>query len=456
MEKISFGKIVKSLGLDINLNLDIDITEVSTDTRDIKKNSLFIALKGEHFDGSNYIDEAFKKGAVCCITENDKSYDSDGIVIVVEDTVKALQDISLLYRQQFNVNVIAITGSVGKTSTKEMVYTVLNNFSNTLKTIGNLNNHIGTPKTLLQLDKSHKNAVIEMGMDNFFQIEDLSNCVKPFIGVITNIGTSHIENLKSKDGIFKAKSEITSGLSDNGYLILNGDDTILMDNIDTFKHKVITYGIKNKNANIIAKDIEYKGLQTNFTITYLGKDYSCTIPCVGEHNVSNALVGVICGVLLGEDIKECCNSLKYYKNTGMRQNIVNKNGVIVIEDCYNASVDSMKASLSLFDIIKGTGKKIAILGDMLENGDSSKAFHKEIGEDIKKHNIDVLLTYGEFSKDINSNCSLNENYHFYDKDALSDTLKEIVNVGDILLFKASRGMKLEEVIFNLYDFLDKK
>jgi len=454
MSKIAFSKIAKALG--ININIDIEITNISTDTRNIEKGSLFIALKGDNFDGANYIDEAFKKGAIACITENDKDYDSDGIVIVVEDTVRALQNIASIYRQQFDVSVIAITGSVGKTSTKEMVYAVLNGFSKTLKTVGNLNNHIGVPQTLFNLDNSYKNAVIEMGMSNFFEIEEISNCAMPNIAIITNIGTSHIEVLKTQEGIFKAKSEIVSGLNENGFLLLNADDTILMNHINEFSPKVLTYGIFNKNADIKAIDICYNGLETTFKVEYLNGVYSCTIPCIGEHNVLNALSGILTGAILGYEIKECCKNAYNFKNTGMRQNIVVNNGVTVIEDCYNASVDSMKASLNVLDIIKANGRKIAVLGDMLENGESSESFHKIVGASVNEHNVDILFTYGNFSKDIKTASDVKQSRHFDSKDELINEVRNIVKNGDVVLFKASRGMKLEEVIFSLYDYLDNK
>lgn len=454
MEKIAFSKIANALG--VSIDLDIEITDISTDTRTIKKNSLFIALKGDNFDGADYIDDAFSLGASVCITQKDIKYNGKGVLIVVENTIKALQDIAFLYRKQFDVNTVAITGSVGKTSTKEMVFAVLNGFDKTLKTQGNLNNEIGVPKTLLQLESDHKNAVIEMGMSNLFEIEELSYCAEPNIAIITNIGNSHIENLKTQDGIFKAKSEIVSGLKQNGFLILNGDDEILMNNKNVFKHKVFTYGIKNKDCDIVAFDIKYDNENSYFKVIYLNKTYNCTIKCIGEHNVLNALAGILVGVLSKYNIEKCCEYIKNFKNTGMRQNVVKKSGVTIIEDCYNASVDSMKASINVLDIISTSGKKIAVLGDMLENGVNTEQYHAEVGKSIKNSNIDILFTYGNYAENIKKFSSLKNSTHFYSKNDLLNKLKNVLLENDVILFKASRGMKLEDIIFDLYKFLDEK
>ncbi|MGL5972778.1 MAG: UDP-N-acetylmuramoyl-tripeptide--D-alanyl-D-alanine ligase [Oscillospiraceae bacterium] len=450
MEKIGFSKISKALDLDINF--DIDINSVSTDTRVINKGSLFIALKGYNFDGADYIEEAFLKGASVCITEKDVSSDN-GIVIVVEDAVLALQKIASIYRQQFDINVIGITGSIGKTSTKEMVYAVLSGFEKTLKTKSNLNNEIGTPQTVLRIENQHKNAVIEMGMSNFFEIDALSKCILPDIGIITNIGVSHIENLKSQEGIFKAKSEIVSGLKESGILILNGDDDILFNNKNVFRHKKLLYGIDNKNVDAFATNIVYGNDKTSFIINYEGSKYNAIIPCLGKHNVLNSLAAFLVSAYLGYNREQSCENFCNFKNTGMRQNIVKRNDLTIIEDCYNAGPDSMRSALETLKILNNKGKKIAVLGDMLELGENSRYYHQLVGEYIGLYNIDILITFGEMSLNMHDKNDVKLKRHFYDKDDIVLFLKDVIKFDDALLFKASRGLKFEDIINKFYNLL---
>ena len=448
MESINLKDIAKVL--DCTIVNDEKVTSISTDTREITQGSLFIAIKGENFDGHKFVEEAFKKGAVACVVEEKQNH--NGEQLIVQNSITAYGEIAKLYRDKFKIKVVGLTGSIGKTSTKEMVYSVLNPQEKTLKTEQNYNNEIGTPKTLLGIDSSFKNAVIEMGMSGFSEIEYLTKMVQPDIGIITNIGVSHIEALGSKEGILKAKFEITEGIKENGILILCGDDNMLWNEKDNIKIKTLTYGVRNKKATAYAENIVYNENSTEFVICYENNKYNAEIPILGEHNVLNAVCAFLVGSVLGYDEKNCAKNLSTFKTSGMRQNIVEHSGCKVIEDCYNASPDSMKSSLNLLNLVEKKNKKIAVLGDMLELGEFSQQMHTEVGEFVASGDVDCLLTFGENSKFISDKAKelKVESYHFTDKEQLLEKLLQITKTGDVILFKASRGMKLEDVIQGFY------
>ncbi len=412
---------------------------------------MFIAIRGERFDGHDYVAKAFEKGAVAAITEKQiENYPC----IIVNDTRKAFLDLARYYRSLFNIILVGVTGSVGKTTTKEMIALVLSEKYNTLKTEGNLNNEIGLPKTLLGINKSHKAAVIEMGMSDFGEIERLSNTAIPTISVITNIGFSHIENLKTQEGILKAKLEILSGMSPDAPLVVNADDRLLSTVKDSLNRRVLTYGIENKTADYYAKNIYEENNGTIFTVKYQDRDVEVSLPCIGRHNVLNALSAFCIGINSGISEEEIINALKKYKPDELRQNIVKKGEQTVIIDCYNASPDSMKASLSVLLQVKAenNGRKVAVLGDMLELGEMSRQLHENVGKFTEMADVDMLFTYGYDSvyiaeKAKESGVSV---MHTDDKAKLVNELKTYLKAGDVVLFKGSRGMRLEEVIDGLY------
>lgn len=436
--------------LNANVHSENLIKHVSIDSRDIDNNTLFFAIKGERFDGHDFIAEVDKKGVGAIVSH--KKVECSAPVILVEDTKQAFLDLASFYRMSMpNLLVVGLTGSVGKTTTKEMTACVLSQKNKTLKTEGNLNNEIGMPRTLFRLDETYGSAVIEMGMDNAGQISALSKSCKPDCAIITNVGVSHIENLGSRDGILKAKLEILDGLKKGSPLFLNGDN----DKLSTVKlndYKVIFFGIENKNCDILAEDIKEIGLSTEFTAVKGELRQKITIPTVGIHNVYDALAAFAVGMEYGISPEDVAKGLADYVPSGMRQRIKEANGITVIEDCYNASPDSQKAGLnSLLKIAKG--RKIAVLGDMLELGTYSETAHRNVGEYAAECEIDILFTYGKESKfmaDSAKKAGLKAVYSFTDKAELTKALLNELKIGDTMLFKASRGMKLEEIFETLY------
>lgn len=445
MEKLSVSEIAKALNVK-NSN-DTLVECVCIDTRKILKGCLFIAIKGENFDGHDFIDEAFNLGAAAVISSKHID-DEDDRIIVVNDTKKALLDLAKYYKKRFDVFTVGVTGSVGKTSTKEMIYAVLNVKGKTLKTEGNFNNEIGMPLTMFNLDKSYKNAVFEMGMSSFGEIDALSDIAKPDIGVITNIGISHIENLKSRENILKAKLEIKNHMHTDAPLVLNLDDDMLKTVNADIEHPIIYYSATQK-TDVYATNIKSINGHTDFTINYYGKNIDVSIPTIGIHNVYNALaafcVGLVCD-LSPQKIKE---GLANYRNVSLRQSVSKIKGMTIIADCYNASPDSMKAAI---DVIKNTecsGKRVCVFGDMLELGDFSEKAHEEVGLSVARADIDILFCYGKEAKGIKRGAKLagmKNIYHFEDKEELAKEILKTVNPGDCIIFKASRSIRLEEVI----------
>ena len=447
-------EIAKMLGV-VNESQTI-ITRVSIDSRDVDENTLFFAIKGERFDGHDFVKDVAEKGvgAVVCHREVECS----APVICVEDTKKAFLQFAREYRCSIDgLTVIGLTGSVGKTTTKEMVACVMAQKGETLKTEGNLNNEIGVPRTLFRLEKTTKNAVIEMGMDGAGQISVLTKCAKPDCAIITNVGVSHIENLGSREGILQAKLEILHGLNKGATLFLNGDNDLLS-TVKTDDYKIVFFGIENKSCDVLAEEIKEIGLSTEFVAVKGDIKQKITIPTVGVHNVYDALTAFAVGLEYGVSPKNIAEGLKNYVPSGMRQRIREVNGITVVEDCYNASPDSQKAGInSLCKIAKG--RKIAVLGDMLELGSYSETAHRNVGEYVAESKVDMLYTYGGESKymaDSAEKSGMNNVFAFTDKTELAKALLSEIQKGDTLLFKASRGMKLEEVFEKIYEQWDVK
>lgn len=442
------SEIAKALGT--VLDSQNIINRVSIDSRDVDKNTLFFAIKGERFDGHDFVKDVAEKGVGAIVCH--KKVECSAPVIYVEDTKDALLDLASYYKSTIpDLLLIALTGSVGKTTTKEMVACVMSQKGETLKTEGNFNNEIGMPRTLFRLEETTKNAVIEMGMDGFGQISVLTNCAKPDCAIITNIGVSHIEILGSRDGILQAKLEILEGLKKGSPVFLNGDNDKLA-NVKLDDYKVIFFGIENENCDVRAVDIKEIGLSTEFVAIKGDVQQKITIPTVGIHNVYDALTAFAVGLEYGVSPEDIAKGLRDYTPSGMRQRIKEVKGVTFIEDCYNASPDSQKAGLnSLCKIAKG--KKIAVLGDMLELGSFSEEAHRMVGEYAAECGVDSLYTVGEESKymaDSALKSGLKNVRNFTDKKELTEILVNELQKGDTILFKASRGMKLEEIFESIY------
>ncbi len=472
METLTLKEIANALGT--QTKFDTQVNAVCIDTRKITKGCLFICIKGERFDAHQFANEALNLGAAAVMISED--IEVAGPYVKVDDTAKALLSLSGYYRSKFDIPVVALTGSVGKTTTKEFTHLVVNSQFNAIKTQGNLNNEIGLPQMLFQIDSSTEAAVIEMGMNHFGEIHRLVTATKPTIAMITNIGVSHIENLGSRQGILKSKLEILDGLKAGSPFIINCDNDMLktiLDNDEIMqKYNVITFGIES-DAQFKAVDIKEENGLTSFDVKYSTSkiidetdgptvqfslwSQHISIPTIGIHNVYNALAAFTVGITLGIDSEKAAGALANYVPAGMRQKSVNVGGIISIEDCYNASPDSMNAAIKTLANVNAN-KRIAVLSDMLELGDFSKKAHSDVGKMVADNNIDYLLAYGNDAKYIVDGAQQNgmkNAFYFDNKDELSNKLFELAHKGDAVIFKASRGMKLEDVINNVYNRWEK-
>lgn len=439
-----------------NYSEETQYTDVTIDSRTVEKGCMYIAIKGDRFDGHDFAVQASESGAACVMV----SKDVEGVkcpVIKVADTRRALIDLAAYYRAKKDIPVVGLTGSVGKTTTKEMVAAVLRRKFEVLATLGNLNNDIGLPRMCLQLEEKHTAAVLEMGMNNLGEISLLTKIARPTVGLITNIGVAHIENLKSREGILQAKLEILDGMEKDAPLLLNADDDMLMSARDRIENPIITYGIDN-SADCCAKNIVQMDDGMEFSLCWQGEFVPVRIPAVGKHNVYNALAAYAVGRILGLTSEQCVKGLEDYVPSGMRQKIVNRKGITFIEDCYNASPDSIKASMSVLTSLKCTGRRIAVLGEMMELGSYGPEGHSQCGEWADKCGVDMLWAVGGenaqcYIKGASKLTADGNTRLFADKESLAAALAETVTEGDAVLFKASRSVQLEQVIEKLSEAL---
>ncbi len=424
---------------------DFVISEITTDSRKAGVNMLFVPIVGENNDGHDYIGNAFENGADVVITHRNIPKRDDKTIIKVQDTRIALGDIARFYKEKYNLPTVSITGSVGKTTTKDMISSVLTMKYNTLKTQGNFNNDIGLPLTIFRLVGKHEAAVLEMGMSHFGEIHYLASIAKPDIAVITNIGMSHIENLGSQENIYRSKMQICDFLKEDGVLIANGDDKFLakkQDNIPT-----LLYGIENKNSDIVAENIENLGLDgSKFTVKIDGQEYSVWVKVPGIHNIYNALAAILVGRKMGVEMKDIIDGIREFQLTNMRMEIKHFGEITVIDDTYNSAPDSIKAALKVLQDTKSS-RKIAVLGDVLEMGDFAEKELYAIGTNMS--DIDALVTVGQNAKFIAKGATLAGVATVKSFDNNEDAikfLKEFVKNGDHLLIKASRGMHFEKIV----------
>ncbi len=428
---------------------DVTITNVVRDAREAKAGSLFVAIQGERFDGHDFIEQAVEHGAAAVLTHRkEETYPIPALY--VEDTRQALLDLAGGYRMQFDCPVVAVTGSVGKTTTKEMIAAVLSERYQILKTQGNLNNTIGMPFTALELTQDTEAAVFEMGMSGFGEIAAMVACGQPNLAVITMIGTSHIEFLGSREGICRAKMEILEGLAARGGIaILNGDEPLLWEQRDRLFGRIVWFGVENPECMFRAQDISCRDGVLQFTMITPESSGQVSIASQGTHNVTNALAAAACGWLLGLEKEEIAAGLAAYRPVGMREKRYEKNGFTIYEDCYNASPDSMEAALKAMAEMTGE-RHIAVLGGMGELGDYAAEGHRRAGCTAAKY-ADMLLTYGENTEYLREGALAAgmDGAHIMDFDshaALSDALRTLAQPGDVLLFKGSRSMQMENVL----------
>lgn len=444
------------------------LSNIIRDTREIKQGDTYIGFKGEHSDGNLLYEEALEKGAKICILQESsllannqetanktaelelikekiEKQHNNASVILVKDTTKALQQIAEYKRNLYNIPVIGITGSVGKTSTKDIIASVMSKKFNVLKTLGNYNNQIGLPLTILRL-KDENAMVVEMGMNMPNEISTLSKIAKPTVAVITNVGTAHIGNLGSRENILKAKLEILDGLQKDGILVINNDNDMLhnwyISKAHT-AHKIITFGMENK-SDIMPYDVELSENGSTYKIDLDGKTYNVHISVGGNHFVLNSLCAIAIGRIFSIKTEDILSGIANFELTKRRMQVEkNANNVTIINDCYNANYDSMKAALEYLGEIKAK-RKIAVLGDMLELGNFSKELHEKVGEEIDE-SIDILITIGKEAKYIAEKSKAKQIIDCKDNDEAIEKLKEIQTKNDAILLKASNGMKFFEI-----------
>jgi UDP-N-acetylmuramoyl-tripeptide--D-alanyl-D-alanine ligase len=423
-----------------------EVTGVVLDSRKVEKDNLFIATVGEHADGHDFIDDVFDKGALAVVCEKAPMH-AKGPCILVKNSLSALKDIAIWYRMQLNVKVIGITGSVGKTSTKEFISSILSMKYKVLKTEGNFNNEIGLPLTILKIRNTHEIAILEMGISDFGEMHRLSEIAKPDICVITNIGQCHLENLKTRQGILKAKTEIFNFMKEDGSVCINGDDNMLI-TIKEVKGKApVKFGISTGN-DIYADNIVSHGLLGSTCDLHIKhKIYHTNIPLPGKHMVLNAAAAAAVGALMDMTCEEIVTGINMVQPVIGRSNIIMHQSLTIIDDCYNANPVSMKAAIDLLGMA-GTNK-VAILGDMNELGQNKEILHLELGAYAAKGHVDVLACVGKLSVNIYNGAKSNfkgKLLYFKTREELINALPAIVKKNDTVLVKASHFMGFENII----------
>ncbi|MDD6175306.1 MAG: UDP-N-acetylmuramoyl-tripeptide--D-alanyl-D-alanine ligase [Firmicutes bacterium] len=458
MEQITLQNAARAIGAECRE--ETEVLSVCTDTRAITPGCLFVALRGERFDGHDFAAEAAKAGAAGIVCEHEVSGTGRTPVLMVKSTQGALLQLARYYRSLFSIPMVGVTGSVGKTTTKEMIVAAISPKYQTMKTEGNLNNQIGLPKTLFRLNHTIEAAVIEMGMDHFGQIHNLSMTAAPTISVITNIGHSHIMNLGSQEGILKAKLEILDGMDLNAPVVLNGDDPLLAGAAEKIGNPVLLYGIRNPACDVRAENVREteSGLEFDVCVASLDSRTPVHLPAYGIHHVYDALAAFSVGLLLQVEPDRMADGLAGYVPSGMRQHIVRAGGLTVVEDCYNASPDSVKASLAALRAMPCTGRRIAVLGDMLELGDYTERGHRECGRAAAENGTDLLVACGRdarFCAEEAEKAGILTEY-FEEKPEAAQFLQNSLRAGDLVLVKASHGSHLEELLDAVYSRFERE
>lgn len=431
---------------------DTEVKEASCvviDSRKIEPGGVFIATKGERVDGHSFIPDVIRKGAFGIICE--REIENSGVpYILVEDSFKALKSLAEFYRKQLSVKVVGITGSVGKTSTKEFIASVLSVKYKVLKTKGNFNNEVGLPLTVLSIREEHEIAVLEMGISDFGEMHRLSKIARPDICVMTNIGQCHLENLGTREGILKAKSEIFDFMNPEGYVFVNGDDDLLGKMTQKGAHSPVRFGLDPANE-IYASDVVSKGLFGSEAVICAEQSaFPVEIPLPGTHMVLNALAAAGVGMQMGLTAQEIKQGIAAVESVSGRSNVLSLAEYTLIDDCYNANPASMRAAIDLLSA--ALGRKAAILGDMFELGEREEQLHGEIGAYAAQKGIDVLICTGKLSKKMYQQAVKQKEsgvYYFETREDMMKELPSILKKGDTILIKASHGMQFEKVVAQL-------
>ncbi len=446
MDELTLGWIREWTGAEVLgiFSANCAVASICTDTRQIKNGDLYVALQGLNYDGNDYVAEAFERGAVgAVVSTNYVSEHASGPILVVQSPLRAFGKIAQGYRSKFQIPVICITGSSGKTTTKEMVASVLEKRFSVLKSNGSENNEVGVPKTLLRLNKHHDVVVLELAARRQGDIKYLCDIAQPTFGILINIGTAHLEHFESLEGVAKAKGELLEYLDESLIALINADDRVVCQEVQRTKGRLLTFGFQSESifrGERLILDQESCG-----HFLFRGNEISLKIP--GKHNAYNALVALSVGVELGVKIKHCAEILSRFQAIEQRSEVIEIGEISVINDCYNANPESMRAALDVL-LNKVGSRKIALLGDMLELGSDSASFHSELGLHAAAI-VDELITIGPMARYINnaarevghSNIS-----HFENTDLVVEYLKNSLVPGDIILVKASQGMGLSRVV----------
>lgn len=438
--------------------LEKEAAGIVIDSRQAKEGFVFVALPGERVDGHDFIPQVFGKGVLAVVCEREPE-DAQGICLLVASTKEALKQLAALYLDELSIPVVGITGSVGKTSTKEMIASVLSQKYNVHKTAGNFNNEIGLPLTVFGLTEAHEVAVLEMGISDFGEMSRLAAVARPQVSVITNIGICHLENLGTRDGILKAKTEVFDYLREDATVVLNGDDDKLCTVAQVQGKTPVFYGMGEptpeqaayEKKSIFADAVENKGLRgIDFDLHLPKGTYRVHVVIPGEHNVYNAMAAAAVGLALGLSDKEICAGIEAASTIGGRTNLMEAKGYLVIDDCYNANPVSMKAAVDV--LAQGEGRKIAVLGDMGELGADEKQLHYEVGAYVAEKHIDWLFAAGELSKELvrgveeYPDFTTQVDYFGKDVEALCSRVCDFAQPGDTILVKASHFMDYPRIV----------
>ena len=451
MEKIAAKTLLAGLTPAGTIDGDQMVSLVTTDSREVKPGCIFVAFPGERFDGHDFAARALEAGAAWVVLNHPVEGVPQEKTILCPDSYRAMMQMGANYRAQFAPKVVGVTGSAGKTTTKEFCATALSALGSTVKTEGNQNNELGLPRTLFQIGAETQYAVIEMGMNHAGEISRLSRCARPDVGIITCIGLSHIGNLGSQENICKAKLEICDGMPEGAPLVLNYDDPFLRKAELPAHVRPVWYSMTSQEADVYASAIR----QENDGMSFLLDDaengcFMVHIPALGRHNVSNALAAYCAASQLGLGPKEAIRQMKEFRQTGMRQHMLDSHGVRIIEDCYNANPTSMKAALEMFRDYP-CKRRFAVLADMLELGDESRAAHEEVGRLVAQSGVDVLITYGDLAHRTATVAAAKgvRTIHAHNYEEIAGFLAKAACPGDAILFKGSRLMALENAVEQL-------
>ena len=446
MKNFSIRQLVEATGgryFGENTELEKEISFVTSDSREAAPGALFVAFVGARVDGHSFMEQCLSKGAVCCLSEREPKA-GETPCVQVESTLKAIGALAAWHRKRFDIPVVGITGSVGKTTTKEMIAAVLSARFETHKTQKNFNNELGVPQTLLKLGDEHEVSVVEMGISDFGEMTRLSSMVRPNICVITNIGDAHLEFLGDRNGVLRAKTEVFAQMSADGLAILNGDDEHLR--AYNAPVKTITFGMGEHN-DFYARDVEnLAGDGLRLTICHHGTQFTAQVPAFGMHMVYAALMGAAVGYALGLSDEEIIRGIASYETVGNRAKLIAANGFTILSDCYNANPNSTASALDSLCTLKG--RRICILGDMLELGPDTLSLHAKTGAKAVSAGVDLVIACGELSRatfEGAQNAGGNA-LHFANKAALLEALPGLIQKGDNVLVKASHSLAFEHVV----------